>query len=138
MTIEYSNEKLELKKTKYYNLPNFNSLEDFKCEESDLESKVHELIYLSVKRRLVADVKVGSYLSGGVDSSLVAAIAATIQEKNLSTYTVGTSTNNEFKYARKIANIYKTDHHEMLYGKDDYFNEWPKLIKERRPIRCAK
>ena len=131
LTIEYSNEKLESKKTKYYNLPNFNSLEDFKCEESDLESKVHELIYLSVKRRLVADVKVGSYLSGGVDSSLVAAIAATIQGKNLSTYTVGTSTNNEFKYARKIANIYKTDHHEILYSKDDYFNEWPKLIKEK-------
>ena len=70
-------------------------------------------------------------MSGGVDSSLVAAIAATIQGKNLSTYTVGTSTNNEFKYARKIANIYKTDHHEILYSKDDYFNEWPKLIKEK-------
>ena len=71
--------------------------------------------------------KVGSYLSGGVQVWLC--IAATIG-KNLSTYTVGTSTNNEFKYARKF-NIYKTDHHEILYSKDDYFNEWPKLIKER-------
>ena len=109
--IDYSKNKLNNTVKTYYKLPKFcNQIESNNFSEFECESKVHDLLFSSVKRRLVADVKVGSYLSGGVDSSLVAAIAATIQGKNLSTYTVGTKTNNEFIYARKVAKMYDTDH----------------------------
>ena len=130
--INYSKNKLNNTVKTYYKLPKFcNKIENNNFSEFECESKVHDLLFSSVKRRLVADVKVGSYLSGGVDSSLVAAIAATIQGKNLSTYTVGTKTNNEFIYARKVAKMYDTDHHEILYSKEDYFDEWPNLIDSK-------
>jgi len=131
MTIDYSKKNIKTSLKKYYSLPKFLKSDYSIQTEIELESTVHDLLFSSVKKRLVADVKVGSFLSGGVDSSLIAAMAATMQGNNLSTYTVGTKTNNEFRYANEIAKIYKTDHHEIIYTKDDYFNEWPDLIKSK-------
>ena len=67
----------------------------------------------AIKRwTLIADVKVGAYLSGGVDSSLTTAILSLEKKGYVNTYTIGFEEDgfNEFKYARKVAEQYDTKH----------------------------
>lgn len=69
----------------------------------------------SVKRTMVADVSVGSLLSGGVDSSLVTALMIPFASSPIKTFTIGFEENafNEAPYAKKIAEFLKTEHHEL-------------------------
>jgi asparagine synthase (glutamine-hydrolysing) len=102
-----------LKKTKYWNIPNFNN--------NILESKflIKELEFLledSVKKQMVADVSVGVLLSGGLDSSLITAMAARTSSK-IKTFTVrfpGYSQFDETKHARLISNYFNTEHIELV------------------------
>src|SRR5690606_3982838 len=75
------------------------------------------------------DVPLGTYLSGGIDSSLITAITALAKEDRVNTYTIGFEELNEFEYARKIAEAYNTAHHEILMKKEDYLANWESLIR---------
>ncbi|MFM7357619.1 MAG: asparagine synthase (glutamine-hydrolyzing) [Sediminibacterium sp.] len=83
------------------------------------EEWVHEcenLLEMSVKQQLYADVPVGILLSGGIDSSLITALASRSSSK-LKTFTVtfpGEGKFDETKYARSIANHFSTQHHEIV------------------------
>jgi asparagine synthase (glutamine-hydrolysing) len=83
------------------------------------EEWIHECEYLlekSVKQQLFADVPVGILLSGGIDSSLITALASRSSNK-LKTFTVtfpGEGKFDETKYARSIANHFSTQHHEIV------------------------
>jgi asparagine synthase (glutamine-hydrolysing) len=70
----------------------------------------------AVRLRMIADVPVGAFLSGGVDSSAVVASMALQSGKPVQTFAIGfgTDTHNELPYARKIAERYRTDHHELV------------------------
>ncbi len=77
----------------------------------------------SVKAQLVSDVPLGCFLSGGIDSSIITALAAQ-QVKGLKTFTIGFRDEpyyDETKYARLLANKYHTDHSEFLLTNDDLF-----------------
>ena len=78
---------------------------------------------------VISDVSVGSYLSGGVDSSLTTALLSEANSQ-VNTYTIGFEENgfNEFKYAKQIAELYNTNHNEILLSKDEYYNNWENLI----------
>lgn len=83
------------------------------------EQKLESLLFESVEKRMVADVPIGFMLSGGLDSSLIAAIASKIH-KNINTFTV---TFNEFKnhdesyHALNISNHLGTNHNELVADK---------------------
>jgi len=81
----------------------------------------------SVRKRLVADVPVGVFLSGGLDSSLIAAIAAKYK-KNLNSFAVGMEGSNDIKNARIVADYIGTIHHELIYTEDDIKKILPKVI----------
>lgn len=68
----------------------------------------------AVADRLVADVPVGAFLSGGVDSSVVVAMAARCASGPLKTFSVGFAGDNELPYARKVAEEYATEHYELI------------------------
>lgn len=74
------------------------------------------LIQEAVKKRLVADVPVGCFLSGGIDSGLVTAIAAQHSSERINTFSIGFDYQpfNELPYAKKVANKYNTHHHEVI------------------------
>ncbi|MDI9244997.1 asparagine synthase (glutamine-hydrolyzing) [Marinobacter sp. CHS3-4] len=78
--------------------------------------RVREALDASVKRQLVADVPVGLFLSGGIDSSAIAASAMNVQSRPLSSYSVGFDFEegvNELPRARQVAEHFGLDHHEM-------------------------
>ena len=78
-------------------------------ELSDLKT----LLASAVKKRMVADVPVAAFLSGGIDSSAVVALMSTDAEAKISTYTVALDEQslNEAEYAQTVADIYHTEHH---------------------------
>ncbi|MEV6315422.1 asparagine synthase (glutamine-hydrolyzing) [Streptomyces sp. NPDC051776] len=82
------------------------------------EKATHEVLVDSVRRHLMADVDVGVFLSGGLDSSLVAAIAAREYAKagaRLKTFAVGTATSPDLLAAREAAAFLGTEHHEAVF-----------------------
>ena len=82
--------------------------------------KIKELLILGVEKRLDADVPVGFLLSGGLDSSLVCAIAARLLGKPIETYAVGMSTDAiDLKYARQVAEHIGSNHHEIYITEKD-------------------
>jgi len=116
-------------KVKYWDLPSeFNNSEDF--DEKIVLEEFENLINKSIELRTLSDVTLGSYLSGGVDSSLITSI---LSKKNelLNTYSIGFEENNEFEFSNLVANKLKTNHHEIKISKKEYFDLWYDLISKK-------
>jgi asparagine synthase (glutamine-hydrolysing) len=84
-------------------------------KEKELEEELLALLEEAVKYHLVSDVPVGAFLSGGIDSSAVVALASKLYPKKLKTFSVGfeQESYDELKYASQIARQFKTDHQEI-------------------------
>ncbi len=92
--------------------------------------QLERLFSSAVSYRMIADVAVGGYLSGGVDSSAVVAEMAGFSDTPVKTFTIGFEEDqfNEFEYARIVANRYQTEHHEILLSKGNYLDTMQELI----------
>jgi asparagine synthase (glutamine-hydrolysing) len=86
--------------------------------EEDLARELRDLLEKAVRRRLVADVPVGAFLSGGIDSSTVVALMATQSTRPVETFSIGfpDASDSELPWARKVAERYGTVHHERVIG----------------------
>ncbi len=84
--------------------------------ENEAKAKLKELVTSAVKYRLIADVPFGTFLSGGVDSSLVTAVAQSVSTEPVNTFSIGfkESSYNEAEHARKVAQHLGTKHHEFM------------------------
>ena len=91
-----------------------NDVTDERAWIDELERRLAE----SVRIRLRSDVPLGIFLSGGIDSSLVVALAAGVSDQPVRTFSVGFAELdfNELKYARLVAEKYGTDHQEIIVG----------------------
>ena len=102
-----------------------------KCSEEEWVERVREKLLESVRIRLVSDVPLGAFLSGGIDSSSVVAAMARLTDQPVKTYSIGfegeDSYYNELPYARVVANEFQTDHHEIIV-RPDVSQLLPKLI----------
>lgn len=81
----------------------------------------------SIKKRLIADVPIGAFISGGVDSSAIVAFMQKLSGK-VKTFCVGSGDELELKNARIIAEKLNTEHHEILITADDFANNLRKMI----------
>ena len=112
---------------KYWDIPDaFNASTEY--NEEEILKGLDDELNKAIKYRLIADVPLGTYLSGGVDSSLITAITALNKKEKVNTYTIGFEEINEFEYSEVIAEKYKTEHHEILMKKEDYMSNWERLI----------
>jgi asparagine synthase (glutamine-hydrolysing) len=101
--------------------------------ESAMVDELDRCIAESVRLRMVADVEVGAYLSGGVDSSLCVAHAAAVHGSRLKTYCLVydepvNEKATDRKYAQLVAERYGTSHHEVVLTPDDLRDELPKIV----------
>ena len=86
----------------------------------DAAEQVRALLQQAVKRQMIADVPVGAFLSGGLDSSTVVAMMQEHSSEPVKTFSVGFGTLiNELPYARAVAERYDTEHHEIDLGEPD-------------------
>jgi asparagine synthase (glutamine-hydrolysing) len=98
--------------------------------DEDYVEQWSDLFRTSVKLRLMADVPLGMFLSGGIDSSAIAAVMSGMVDEPIKTFSVAFREReaNELEYARLVAEKYKTDHHEVIVSPEDFFGALPKLI----------
>lgn len=138
-TLEIS-EDGELKIERYWSLPTDGEPE-FRPHAYYVQT-YRELLERSVASHLMSDVPLGMFLSGGLDSSAVAALATKIRGSQIKTFAVGygfgdfgEASCSELNYARQVANHISSDHCEVRLTRNDFFELLPKLIwHEDEPI----
>ena len=94
----------------------------FQTSTSTLIDQLHNKLLSSVKRvRSFCDVPVGSFLSGGIDSSLITSLMQSVSPKPINTFSIGfnESSYNESCYAKNIASYLGTNHTEIILSKTD-------------------
>jgi asparagine synthase (glutamine-hydrolysing) len=112
-------------KEEYYEIP-FRNEGIFRSDMAyDISCmKIKKLLDESVKRRMISDVPLGSFLSGGIDSSVIVALASQYTSK-LKTFSIGYKDEplfDETRYARIVAEKFKTEHTEFILTNDDLFS----------------
>ncbi|MEE4153890.1 MAG: XrtA/PEP-CTERM system amidotransferase [Erythrobacter sp.] len=92
------------------------------ASDTQLEEELAERLARAVRSRMVADVPLGAFLSGGVDSSSVVALMSEASAAPVTTCSIGfdEAALDETGYARRVAERYRTDHHERIVAADDF------------------
>ncbi len=115
--------KKKVEKYKYwdvadrYNVLKQDSIQDYVRAKRELK----EILKRAVARRMIADVPIGAFLSGGYDSSLVCALAQECSGEPIKTFAIGfeDSAYNEAPYAKEVANVLGTDHTELYIAEKE-------------------
>ncbi len=119
-----------IKKTIFYEIPYVNQGNYTTLSYENAQKELANLLNQSVKRRLVADVPLGSFLSGGIDSSVIVAMASQYVDK-LNTFSIGYKDEplfDETKYAELIAKRYKTNHTVFKLSNNDLYENLHKVL----------
>ncbi len=105
----------------YWDLEDYYLQAKFSHSELEIRNELEELMFDAVNLRMISDVPVGVFLSGGYDSSLVTALLAQDKSRKLHTYTIGFNDKrfNEAEHAKRIAEHLKTDHTEYYVDNQD-------------------
>ena len=128
---DHKNNKIENKK--FFSKENeITSIENTKANNLD---KFDDILKKVINQQLVADVPVGVFLSGGLDSSLIASVASSICEKKIDTFNISQTNKNydESNNANLISKIINSNHHEILIDKQKMLSivdEIPKIYDE--------
>ena len=116
-----SAERGRVEERRYWRIP-FDT--DESLTEQDWIERVRERLRESVRMQMVSDVPIGAFLSGGIDSSTVVGLMAEHSDRPIRTYSIGfkgaaaEEYYNELPYARRVAELFGTEHHEILVRPD--------------------
>ena len=122
--------KGNIKQEEYWDVLDNVSIVENQSEEVYTE-QLFESLQESVKYRMVSDVPVGVFLSGGVDSSSNVALMKSSPDKPVRTFSIGISgkeSQEEIRYARKVSELFHTDHHEIQASAGDFTDFIPQMI----------
>jgi asparagine synthase (glutamine-hydrolysing) len=100
-------------------------------DESEHRAEILRLLRDSIRKRMMSDVPFGVFLSGGVDSSANVALMSELMSRPVETFTVGFSDAeylNELQSARRIANQFGTNHHEVIISEKEMQDFLPRLV----------
>ncbi|MCX8056410.1 MAG: asparagine synthase (glutamine-hydrolyzing) [Ignavibacteria bacterium] len=124
------NQSGEIKIEEYYDVLNSDN-EVLEMDETVIKQNIVKLLRQAIKDRMISDVPFGVFLSGGIDSSTNVALMAELMDRPVDTFSIGFKDfpyNNEFEYARKVAQVFKTNHHEIQIDAKDALEFFPKLV----------
>lgn len=127
LTLDLKDSGFEKRVERYWSLdyqPKLRISEEEACET--LREKMTE----AVRLRMISDVPLGAFLSGGIDSSIVVGLMAKLSETRVKTFSIGfnEAAYNETDHARRIAERWDTDHHEFIV-EPDALSILPKLVR---------
>ncbi|MGH9651882.1 MAG: asparagine synthase (glutamine-hydrolyzing) [Bryobacteraceae bacterium] len=134
LTLDLSAVSPALEIRRYWDVPEPNPS---RASEADLIAETRRRLEETVRLRLMSDVPLGMFLSGGVDSSAIAALMRRLTDTPVKTFSVGYAEEqfSELGYAAQVARRIGTDHHEIKVGIGDFFDQLPRLIwQEDEPI----
>jgi len=134
-TLTFDNGQVSIRR--YWDIPAGRSEDTARLSTSAIVRRFRELLEEAVRIRLMADVPLGMFLSGGLDSSAIAALMAKMIDRPLQTFSVAFKQRafSELDYARQVARAIKADAHEIVIDDQDFFGALPQLIwHEDEPI----
>jgi len=109
----------------YWSIPRLDSMQS----ETHVIEKLESILEGSVRAQMIADVPVGCFLSGGLDTSVLVAYASKASHEPLKTFCMGFGeATDEFKDAKVIAERFGTDHHELTVDSSQAMKLYPKMI----------
>ncbi len=135
MTIDVKTGRAEMKKYWQFEFKQNNAL-----DERETAEEILKVMRDSVAHHMIADVPVGSFLSGGIDSSIIATLMQKVRGENppshkasegqgkIKTFTVGFESLSEGNEAKETAEPLGTDHREITIGAEEYFKALPKVV----------
>ncbi|HEY9231390.1 MAG TPA: asparagine synthase (glutamine-hydrolyzing), partial [Blastocatellia bacterium] len=132
-TLEWQDGSVEIKR--YWDV-SFSKPDEY-LSDADYVARFGELFREAVRLRLMADVPLGMFLSGGIDSSAIAAVMSQMVGEPIKTFSVAFAEReaNELEYARLVARAFKTEHHEVVVSPDEFFAALPQMVyQEDEPI----
>lgn len=108
-----------------------NIMESAISNETEAIEKLEFALEKSIAERLISDVPLGTFLSGGIDSSLISAMAQKQISGKLNTFSIGfkDSKKNEAPHARQVADYIGSDHHELMVDKKEIVDLIPSLTE---------
>ncbi len=126
-TLTFKNDQTTI--TKYWDI-SFDRADVANRSDKGWIDEWYSLFQESVKLRLMADVPLGMFLSGGIDSSAIAAEMSRLVDERIKTFSVAFAEReaNELRYARLVSERFNTDHHEVIVSPAEFFTALPELI----------
>jgi asparagine synthase (glutamine-hydrolysing) len=113
LKLDLNTKKVSL--TKYWDLTSFYLKPKLSLSFEEASSELHKLLQSAFSYRMVSDVPVGIFLSGGYDSTAVTAILQGMQTNKIKTFTIGFDEgNNETPFAKQTSNLLRTEHYEYI------------------------
>ncbi|MGA8597287.1 MAG: asparagine synthase (glutamine-hydrolyzing) [Bryobacteraceae bacterium] len=134
LALDFARDIPRFEVTEYWDIP---SAKPARASETDLIRETRRRLEETVQLRLMSDVPLGMFLSGGVDSSAIAAIASRLTGAPIQTFSVGYDDErfSELGCATQVARAIGASHHEVRIGMDQFFDALPRLIwHEDEPI----
>ncbi len=136
LTVDLASGAPTLAIRRYWDVPAPAPQPELRSDEDWIRELRHRLEE-NIEMRLMSDVPLGMFLSGGVDSSAIAALMKRMVDSPVKTFSVGyaEAAYSELSWARQVAETIGTDHHEVVIGMEDFFNALPRLVwHEDEPI----
>lgn len=117
-------------KRSYWRIEN-NPLDKIADSEINIKKNIKELLLNSIEQRMISDVRLGAFLSGGIDSSAVVALMSEVSDRPVDTFSVtfGEKEFDESEYSNLIAKKYNTNHTGVFLTAADFLNELPNALK---------
>ncbi|MEP6731611.1 MAG: asparagine synthase (glutamine-hydrolyzing) [bacterium] len=121
---------------RYWDLSFAHEGEDTRSE-AQVIAQYDEMFREAVRMRLMADVPLGAFLSGGIDSAAITAVMAGLMDEPVRTFSVAFAEReaNELGYARMVAKKFSTEHREVIVSAEEFWDSLPQMIwQEDEPI----